>query len=312
MRAEELFERLGGNFYVDSFGRKWPRFTPKVFKTNEKGIRYLKEPGLVVSAKTITVEVGALYPFLSGFDEEYAFEEYADDKDWLNETEAIVKRAGQACYASYGQSRTKNNEEECKRYLDNIKKQKHGSVIEHPNVTIFIYGVSRSLTHELVRHRIVDGPSQLSQRYVDGKVLRFVERPEYQDSPLLHDSFEKWIEMSAEEYENRRKFLENYFTVNRSEFRKISATDKRKAKNQAARACLPNETETHIYFTANLRSWRFIDELRSSEYAEVEIRNLAIRTFLCLYFIAPNIFSDYKIVELKDETFALETEYQKV
>jgi len=92
----------------------------------------------------------------------------------------------------------------------------------------------------------------------------------------------------------------------------MSGTDKRKAQNQAARACLPNETETHIYFTANLRSWRFIDELRSSEYAEVEIRNLAIKAFLCLYFIAPNIFSDYQIVELKDGTFSLQTEYQKV
>lgn len=310
--AEELFERLGGDFYVDNYGRKWPRFVPKVFRTSVKGLKYLKEPGLVVSAKTITVAVEALRPFLSGFDEEYAFEEYADDPDWLNETEAIVKRAGQACYGSYGDGRSKNTEEGCKRYLDNIKKQKHGSVIEHPHITIFIYGVSRSLTHELVRHRIVDGPSQLSQRYVDGKVLRFVERPEYQNFQPLHRTFENWIENSAREYSDRRLLLNEFFIESRPEFVKMSATEKRKAQNQAARACLPNETETHIYFTANLRSWRFIDELRSSEYAELEIRNLAIRTFLCLYFVAPNIFSDYTIKELKDGTFTIETEYNKV
>lgn len=312
MKAEELFEQLGGDFYIDGFGRKWPRFTPEVFRTSVKGIKYLKEAGLVVSAKTITVAVEALRPFLSGFDVAYAFEQYADDSDWLNETEAITKRAGQACYASYGAGRSKNTKEECEQYLENIKSQKHGSVIEHPNVTLFIYGVSRSLTHELVRHRIVDGPSQLSQRYVDGKILRFVERPEYQSYQQLHDSFEKWIEMAEEEYENRRQLLKDHFTQNYPEFNKMKATDKRKAQNQAARACLPNETETHIYFTANLRSWRFIDELRSSEHAEVEIRNLAIKMFLCLYFIAPNIFRDYKIVELKDGTFTLETEYQKV
>ncbi|MDO8676132.1 MAG: FAD-dependent thymidylate synthase [Candidatus Azambacteria bacterium] len=312
MRAEELFERLGGDFYVDSVGRKWPRFTPEVFRTSRKGIKYLKEAGLVASARTITVEVEALRPFLSGFDAEFAFEQYADDPDWLNETEAITKRAGQACYASYGLGRSKNTEEECARYLGNIKSQKHGSVIEHPNVTLFIYGVSRSLTHELVRHRIVDGPSQLSQRYVDGKILRFIERPEYQGYSLLHNSFENWVEMAEEEYENRRQLLKDHFTQNYPEFSKMSATEKRKAQNQAARACLPNETETHIYFTANLRSWRFINELRSSEHAEVEIRNLAVKMFLCLYFIAPTIFSDYKIKELSDGTFTIETEYQKV
>lgn len=311
MRAEELFGILGGNFYVDSFGRKWPRFSPKVWRTGDKGVKFLKEPGIVTSAKTITVEVEALRPFLQGFDEEYAFEQYADDPDWLNETEAIVKRAGQACYASYGPGRTKNTEEDCKKYLRNIKEQKHGSVIEHPNVTLFIYGVSRSLTHELVRHRIVDGPSQLSQRYVDGKILRFVERPEYQMYYPLHWTFERWIEMAEAEYELRRRMLNDYFMKD-PEFSKMSATEKRKAQNQAARACLPNETEVHIYFTANLRSWRFIDELRSSAHAEVEIRNLAVKTFLCLYFIAPNIFGDYKIIELKDGTYTVETEYKKV
>ncbi|MBI2635564.1 MAG: FAD-dependent thymidylate synthase [Parcubacteria group bacterium] len=312
MKAEELFEILGGNFYIDSFGRKWPRFTPEVFRTSGKGIKYLKEAGLVASARTITVEVEALRPFLAGFDAEYAFEQYADDPDWLNETEAITKRAGQSCYASYGTGRSKNTKEECEQYLENIKSQKHGSVIEHPNVTLFMYGVSRSLTHELVRHRMVDGPSQLSQRYVDGRILRFVERPEYQEYAPLHNSFESWVEMAEEEYENRRQLLKVHFTKNYPEFSKMSATDKRKAQNQAARACLPNETETHIYLTANLRSWRFIDELRSSEYAEVEIRKLAIKTFLCLYFIAPNIFSDYEIKKLSDGTFTLETEYKKV
>lgn len=310
MRAEELFERLGGNFYVDSNGRKWPRFTPRVFSTPQ-GTKYLKEPGLIVAAKTLTVDIEALRPFLRDFDCEYAFEQYADEPHWLNETEAIIKMAGQACYASYGPKRSRNTAEECYRYLDNIKKQKHGSVIEHANVTIFIYGVSRALTHELVRHRTVDGPSQLSQRYVDGKVLRFVEGYEYQDYPLLNESFEHWIDMASIEYENRRELMLDRLK-NQPDFEKKSPTDRRKAQNQAARRCLPEETETHIYFTANLRAWRHIDELRASEHADIEIRNLAIRTFLCLYFIAPTIFNDYEIKELTDGTFIVETEYKKV
>lgn len=311
IHPEELFSRLGGNFFVDSVGRKWPRFTPKAFKTEVKGVPYLKEPGIITAAKTITVEVEALRPFLADFDPEYGFETYADDPHWLNETEAIIKMAGQGCYASYGPNRTCNTEEDCQRYLDNIKSQRHGSVIEHPNATLFIYGVSRSLTHELVRHRIVDGPSQLSQRYVDGKVLRFVERPEYQNHRALHETFESWIEEAAIEYDCRRELMLEYLK-SRPGFDAMGATDRRKAQNQAARSCLPNETETHIYFTANLRSWRHIDELRASEHAEVEIRNFAIRAFLCLYLIAPHIFSDYEIRELPDGTFTVHTEYVKI
>lgn len=311
MRAEELFARLNGNFYVDSFGRKWPRFTPQIFKTSQKGTSYLKETGVITTARTLTVEVDALRPFLQGFDAEYGFEEYADDPHWLNETEAIIKMAGQGCYASYGPNRTHNTEEECKKYLNNIKKQKHGSVVEHSHITLFFYGVSRSLTHELVRHRLVDGPSQLSQRYVDGKVLRFVERPEYQNFDELHKTFERWIELSEEEYAKRRALMFDFLKTN-PEFMKMHPTDRRKAQNQAARSCLPNETETHIYITANLRSWRHINEMRASEHAEVEIRNMAIRAFLCFYFIAPTIFSDYEIKEFSDGTFTVETDYIKI
>lgn len=311
MRADELFNRLGGDFYTDSSGRKWPRFTPKVYRTPQGGVRYLKEPGIITTAKTITVEVEALRPFLKDFDEDCAFEEYADDLHWLNEVEAIIKLAGQACYASYGPNRTHNAAEECLKYIRNLKVQRHGSVIEHPNVTLFVYGVSRSLTHELVRHRVVDGPSQLSQRYVDGKVLRFVERPEYQNHPALRGRFERWAEMAAEEYAARRELMFDVLK-DRPGFGEMSATDKRKAQNQAARDCLPNETETHIYFTANLRSWRHIFEMRASEHAEVAIRNMAIRAFLCLHFLAPAVFGDYEILRQPDGTYTVETEYRKV
>lgn len=310
MRAEELFLRLGGDFYIDQNGRKWPRFTPRVFSTHN-GSRYLKEPGVIATARTLTIDVEALRPFLQGFDPDCGFEEYADDPHWFNETEAIIKMAGQACYASYGPKRTKNTAEECRKYLDNIKRQKHGSVIEHAHITFFIYGVSRSLSHELVRHRTVDGPSQLSQRFVDGKVLRFVERREYQQHPILHESFERWIEMAEIEYESRRDLMLDYLQ-NQPGFSEMSPTDRRKAQNQAARDCLPNETETHIYLTANMRSWRHIDELRTSEHSEVSIRDLTARLFTCAYFIAPNCFSDYEIKELPDGTYMVDTEYKKV
>src|SRR5213082_2947479 len=64
-----------------------------------------------------------------------------------------------------------------REYLENIKKQGHGSVLEHANYSILIEGVSRSLTHELVRHRAGFAYSQLSQRYVDESEASFVIPP---------------------------------------------------------------------------------------------------------------------------------------
>ena len=61
-----------------------------------------------------------------------------------------------------------------REYLENIKKQGHGSVLEHANYSVLLEGVSRSLTHELVRHRAGFAYSQLSQRYVDESKADFV------------------------------------------------------------------------------------------------------------------------------------------
>src|SRR5687767_15694217 len=62
-------------------------------------------------------------------------------------------------------------------YLENIKKQGHGSVLEHANYSLLLEGISRSLTHELVRHRAGFAYSQLSQRYVDESEANFVMPP---------------------------------------------------------------------------------------------------------------------------------------
>ena len=85
---------------------------------------------------------------------------------WLGEStdgERLAEFAGRLCYMSQ-----KNPANRATRdYLENIKKQGHGSVLEHANYSLLLEGVSRSLTHELVRHRAGFAYSQLSQRYVD-------------------------------------------------------------------------------------------------------------------------------------------------
>ena len=85
---------------------------------------------------------------------------------WETDTEIggeqLVEAGGRLCYVSYGKGRKTNAE-----YIDNIIESKHGSVLEHAVWNFIIAGVSRSFTHELIRHRAGWGYSQLSQRYVD-------------------------------------------------------------------------------------------------------------------------------------------------
>ena len=168
------------------------------------GTPYLREPGVhVVSRPQVSLE--SLRGFLSGFASELGFQAYLEDPTELPPGAQLCKMAGQLCYASFGPRRTWNDQ--AARYFHNIKESGHGSVLEHAAYSLLFYGVSRSVTHELIRHRAGFGYSQLSQRYVSGRVLRFVERPEYAGDPELHALFEARIDRAAREYEEMAERL---------------------------------------------------------------------------------------------------------
>jgi thymidylate synthase (FAD) len=88
--------------------------------------------------------------------------------------------------------------------------------------------------------------------------------------------------------------------------------DLRKKVQQAARAVLPNETETFLGMTGNVRAWRTFFELRATEHAETEIRKLAVECYQVLSQVWPDLLSDYRFVKLSDGTIGLETDYTKV
>lgn len=280
----------------------------KVF-VSSGGVRYLQTPGMAMLAKP-EVDITGLADFFEGFPKELFFEDYLNDPIHLTPAERLAKTAGQWCYLSFGPDRTKNVDAD--KYFLNIKKSKHGSIMEHPSFTFALWGVSRSFTHELVRHRAGCGFSQVSQRYVGGPTLRFVERPEYVADPKLHRLFESSIEEAVHNYE----LLTNYLLTKQSEGEAILSaerkTDLKKKVRQCARSRLPNETEAPIIVTGNVRAWRNILEARVSEHAEVEIRRAVYNVFLCLKEFLPNILDDYQTVELVDGTLALTSPYSKV
>ena len=87
--------------------------------------------------------------------------------------EKLAEFAGRICYMSQHNPAGRTTQE----YLENILRQGHGSVFEHAVYVLLIEGISRSCSHELVRHRAGFGYSQLSQRYVDESHAAFVMPP---------------------------------------------------------------------------------------------------------------------------------------
>ncbi len=301
-RTRQLFEEIGGTVN-DGF----PTIHSPVHHT-EAGTPYLKRPGVVVLAKPQT-NVAGLGGFLEGFDPDLHFPEYLDDPTELPDSSQLCKTAGQACYASYGPRRTTN--ENAAAYFERLTSAGHGSVLEHSNFSFLLYGISRSVTHELVRHRAGAAFSQISQRYVSGAVLRFVERPEYQEDGELHRTFEERADRAAAEYEAMAELLLERQEGGASMLTADYRTDARKKVQQTARSLLPNETEAPMVFTGNVRALRHIIEMRADAHAESEIRNLALRLFLCLRTVDPILFGDYELGELPDGTYTVSTKNRK-
>ena len=180
---------------------------------------------------------------------------------------ALVEFAGRACYQSWSKPnpRTATNA----AYLRHIIDVGHFSVLEHASVSFYITGLSRSCTHELIRHRHFSY-SQLSQRYVPEHDAQVVVPPGMEDDAELQEIFTAAADASRATYAELLARLEAKFAD------QPNAVLRRKQARQAARAVLPNATETRIVVTGNYRAWRHFIAMRASEHADVEIRRLAI------------------------------------
>jgi thymidylate synthase (FAD) len=194
---------------------------------------------------------------------------------------------------------------DAEKYFDGAKSSGHGSILEHANFSFLIYGATRAFTHELVRHRAGMGYSQVSQRYVSGATLRFVEGEEYQQDEILERMFKNWIDNAAIEYDARAERLIEVQQKGGNILTAESKTDLRKKVQQSARNCLPNETEAPIVVTGNVRSWRHIINMRASEHAGVEIRRVAFDIWRCLDSVSPVLFGDFTPTHLPDGTHGL-------
>jgi thymidylate synthase (FAD) len=216
------------------------------------------------------------------------------DVPWSTDAEggqALTEFAGRACYQSWSKPNPKTATNAA--YLRHIIDVGHFSVLEHASVSFYITGLSRSCTHELIRHRHFSY-SQLSQRFVPERDSQVVLPPGIEDDPELQRLFFAAVDASRDAYAALLAKLEAKFAD------EPNAVLRRKQARQAARAVLPNATETRIVVSGNYRAWRHFIAMRASEHADVEIRRLAIACLRQLADLAPAVFADFEISTLAD------------
>src|SRR3954466_14825374 len=161
-------------------------------------VRILTEPSVYVLGRQ-TVDDAELDRFLADHGVSW-------ESDSEVAGEVLTETAGRVCYMSFAKPRPGGNA----AYLTHIKEVGHGSVLEHAVWNLLLTGVSRSLTHELVRHRAGFGFSQLSQRYVDESIAEYVEPDCIANDPELH---RLWVDAVADTHKAYMKLTEKLLKV---------------------------------------------------------------------------------------------------
>jgi len=211
-----------------------------------------------------------------------------------NTGQDLIEFAGRACYQSWSRPnpRTATNA----GYLEHIIDVNHGSVLEHGTVSFYIEGVSRSLTHELVRHRHLSF-SQLSQRYVTPHPdVPFVIPPLLQADPDAYRVMWEVWQQAVNAYGQLIEIGNRIVGDNPNVFHSSAA----KVVREAARAVLPNMTPTSIVVSGNHRSWREFIEKRATLQADAEICELAVEVAKILMRTVPNVYQDFQIFNTGD------------
>lgn len=194
----------------------------------------------------------------------------------LNHTpdpERAIAAAARLCYAAVGGAELMEamSNEAVLRVLKTIITSGHTSALEHASFTFSIKGVSRALTHQLVRHRLASY-NQQSQRYVAYDELPvFVVPPAVLADPVA---------------------TEAYHAATTAAFEAYLALIEAGVKAEDARYLLPNAMTSNIVVTMNVRELLHFFELRSCKRAQWEIRELANRMLELVEPTAPYIFLD--------------------
>jgi len=210
------------------------------------------------------------------------------------EPEEIAEIAGRICYMSFGKNQSSKSNSD---YIRNLISNGHESVLEHISWTFLITGVSRSFSHQLVRHRVGFSFSQLSQQYYSHANAEFVMPSLLTKYPNALAAWNRSVKVAKETYRNIFKFL---WETERESNNDLERKEIKRAIHSTSRSILPNATETKIVATANARSIRYFLKVRGSIPGDEEMRRVSVELLGLLLSEAPAFFSDFRIEKLSD------------
>lgn len=202
------------------------------------------------------------------------------------EPEKTIAAAAKLCYSSVGidEIMDKLTEENTEKFLNMLMSYGHASPIEHVSFTFAVEGVSRSLTHQLVRHRLASY-SQQSQRYVKLDQFEYIVPPAIENDAVAKEMFIKAMEESQKAYDEIATRLKEKYI---SEGMKEKVAEKKAIED--ARYVFPNACETKIVFTMNARTLINFFHHRCCDRAQWEIRELAQEMVKQAREVAPILF----------------------
>lgn len=210
--------------------------------------------------------------------------------------EKLIASSAKLCYSPVGIEKIEENlnDEEVDRFLNMLMDLGHESPIEHVSFTFGVEGVSRTLTHQLVRHRIASF-SQQSQRYVKLAQFDYVVPPSIENNKKAKELFIKAMEEDQRYYNEITDILySEHFEdfINEGYSEKKARLLAEKSSIEDARYVFPNACETKIVFTMNARSLMNFFKLRCCNRAQWEIRSLAWKMLKEVKEVYPVLFKN--------------------
>lgn len=221
-----------------------------------------------------------------------------DKSAQITDGEAMVEAAGRVCYLSFGPRQFRRTNAE---YIDNLVAKGHESVLEHATFTILVDGVSRSLSHQIVRHRIGFSYSQLSQQYYEEQDFHFIRPENLPVDSQGGSAWDKFMQASISAY----KDVLNEIEVS-SRTWQLENKERLRITRSMARSVLPNAVSTTIVVTGNARSFRSFLRIRGSTRGDIEMRKYCALLLETLSSSAPNLFNDFIVEEDEMGRFVIE------
>jgi thymidylate synthase (FAD) len=211
------------------------------------------------------------------------------------DAQELIEAAGRVCYMSFGQNQSERTNVE---YIRNLIELGHESVLEHVNWGFVISGISRALSHQIVRHRVGFAFSQLSQQYHDESDADFTMPAEIEGHPRAEAAWDRAVNTAREAYREILDVLDQ--KAEHGEGSRLNSREFRRGIRSAARSVLPSCTETILFMTANARALRHFFTVRGGILGDREMRDLAVELFRAVTREAPAVFFDFGLVKLSD------------